>query len=60
MRYLLLCVLLFASPAMADEPVRVRVLSYNIHHAEGTDGKLDLERVAGIIKSVRPDLDALQ
>lgn len=36
------------------------VLTYNIHHAEGTDGKLDLERIAGIIRSQNPDLVALQ
>ena len=42
------------------EPVRLRLLSYNIHHAEGTDGKLDLERIARVIRSVQPDLVALQ
>ena len=42
------------------EPVTLRVLSYNIHHAEGMDGKLDLERIASVIKSVKPDLVALQ
>ena len=36
------------------------VLTYNIHHGEGTDGKLDLERIARIIRSVDPDLVALQ
>jgi endonuclease/exonuclease/phosphatase family metal-dependent hydrolase len=36
------------------------VLSYNIHHGEGIDGKLDLARIAEIIKSARPDLVALQ
>jgi len=39
---------------------QIRVLSYNIHHGEGTDGKLDLARVAGVINSVRADLVALQ
>jgi endonuclease/exonuclease/phosphatase family metal-dependent hydrolase len=46
--------------AKSDEPVRVRVLTYNIHHAEGTDGKLDLARISKIISSVQPDLVALQ
>jgi endonuclease/exonuclease/phosphatase family metal-dependent hydrolase len=36
------------------------VLTYNIHHGEGTDGKLDLERIARIIRSANPDLVALQ
>lgn len=43
-----------------DEPIRLRVMSYNIHHGEGTDKKLDLERIARVIKSVEPDLVALQ
>lgn len=38
----------------------VTVMSYNIHHGEGTDGKLDLERIAKIIRSHNPDLVALQ
>jgi endonuclease/exonuclease/phosphatase family metal-dependent hydrolase len=36
------------------------LLSYNIHHGEGVDGKLDLERIAGVIRAVEPDLVALQ
>lgn len=44
----------------AADPVRLRVLSYNIHHAEGVDGKLDLERIARVIQSVKPDVVALQ
>lgn len=42
------------------KPVRLRVLSYNIHHGEGTDRKLDLPRIAEVIKSVSPDVVALQ
>ena len=38
----------------------LRVLSYNIHHGEGMDGKLDLERIAEVINAVEPDLVALQ
>lgn len=37
-----------------------RVLSYNIHHAEGIDGKLDVARIARVIKDCQPDLVALQ
>jgi endonuclease/exonuclease/phosphatase family metal-dependent hydrolase len=44
----------------AAEPLRVRVLCYNIHHAEGTDGTLDLARIARVIKAAAPDLVALQ
>jgi len=38
----------------------LRVLSYNIHHGEGTDGKLDLDRIASVIRSANPDLVAVQ
>lgn len=38
----------------------LRVLSYNIHHGEGVDGKLDLQRIASVIQSVHPDIVALQ
>lgn len=43
-----------------DAPVRVRVLSYNIHHAAGTDGRIDLPRMAQIIRQSEADLVALQ
>jgi endonuclease/exonuclease/phosphatase family metal-dependent hydrolase len=36
------------------------VLSYNIHHGEGVDGKIDLERIAAVIRSAKPDVAALQ
>jgi len=45
---------------LATEPVQLRVLSYNIHHGEGIDRELDLERIARVILSVQPDLVALQ
>lgn len=38
---------------------RVVVLSYNIHHGVGCDGILDLERIAGVIESVSPDVVGL-
>jgi endonuclease/exonuclease/phosphatase family metal-dependent hydrolase len=41
-------------------PWRLRVLTYNIHHGEGVDGRFDLERIAGVISKRRPDLVALQ
>ncbi len=41
-------------------PIRLRVLCYNIHHAQGVDGKLDVSRIARVILSVKPDLVALQ
>ena len=46
--------------ADAESPQRLRVLTYNIHHAEGVDRKLDLQRIADTIKQVAPDIVALQ
>lgn len=61
-RLVILSVLTLAIPTAMDaaEPIRLRVLSYNIHHGEGVDRKLDLERIARMILSVEPDLVALQ
>src|SRR4029077_899069 len=41
-------------------PLTLRVLTYNIHHGEGTDGRFDLSRLADVVTSVHPDLVALQ
>ena len=38
----------------------IRVLSYNIHHGEGLDKKLDLDRIAQVVKSCNPDVVCLQ
>lgn len=40
--------------------LRLRVLTYNIHHGEGSDGKVDLARIARVISEQKPDLVALQ
>jgi endonuclease/exonuclease/phosphatase family metal-dependent hydrolase len=40
-------------------PRRLRVLSYNIHHGEGTDKKFDLPRLAKLIVATEADLVAL-
>lgn len=58
--FLVSLVFLSSTETWADQPGRVRVLSYNIHHAEGVDGKLDLERIAKVIRDAKPDLVALQ
>jgi endonuclease/exonuclease/phosphatase family metal-dependent hydrolase len=54
-----ICLTSFATTLPAAPP-EVRVLTYNIHHGEGTDGKLDLERIAKVITAARPDIVALQ
>lgn len=39
---------------------RLRVLTYNLHHGEGGDGRVDLGRIAGVVRAANPDLVALQ
>ena len=52
--------ILAAQPATPSPPTTITAMTYNIHHGEGTDGKLDLERIAGVIRAAHPDLVALQ
>lgn len=47
-------------PSGADEPVRLRVLSYNIRYGMGLDDRFDLQRIADVINAVEPDLVSLQ
>jgi endonuclease/exonuclease/phosphatase family metal-dependent hydrolase len=37
-----------------------RILTYNVHSCRGTDGRLDVGRVAAVIAEARPDIVALQ
>ncbi|HBE65493.1 MAG TPA: endonuclease [Rhodopirellula baltica] len=52
--------LVLAQEQETNSTIRLRVLSYNIHHGRGTDGKIDLDRLANVIRSVDPDLVAVQ
>ena len=38
----------------------LRVLSYNIHHGRGTDGVVDLPRIARVIRGCEADVAVLQ
>jgi endonuclease/exonuclease/phosphatase family metal-dependent hydrolase len=38
----------------------ITVITYNIHHGAGVDQKLDLERIAKVIKRENPDIVAFQ
>jgi endonuclease/exonuclease/phosphatase family metal-dependent hydrolase len=62
LRFAFLClfVSVLSARAQAQLPSEIRVLTYNIHHGEGTDHKFDLPRIAKVIKSVSPDIVALQ
>jgi endonuclease/exonuclease/phosphatase family metal-dependent hydrolase len=54
-----LAIVLAGRAATAEKPT-LRVMSYNIHHGEGTDGRFDLPRLARVIGEARADLVALQ
>lgn len=41
-------------------PASFRVMTYNIHHAAGTDEKLDVARIAAIVTKNHADLVAIQ
>lgn len=52
--------LMVTSGFAQSAPVTLRVMSYNIHHGEGIDQKLDLERIAKLITDAKADVVALQ
>ncbi len=37
-----------------------RLMSYNIHHGEGMDGKIDIERIGKLIIDINPEVVGLQ
>ncbi len=41
-------------------PVAIRVMTYNIHHGRGLDERVDLDRIAKLIRDQNVDLVALQ
>ena len=50
-----------ADPGTPNAPNRpVRVMSFNIHHGVGTDGRLDLERIARVIEDQSIEVAGLQ
>lgn len=58
-RFALAC-LAFSIASLASAAETLRVMSYNIHHGEGIDGKLDLERIAKLIIDAKADIVGLQ
>ena len=62
--YLVVVLILSASFLNAqqsnDSKRIIRILSYNIFHGETLNHDFDLERIAGVIRSVSPDIVALQ
>jgi endonuclease/exonuclease/phosphatase family metal-dependent hydrolase len=56
----LLCAAECQSAGQQAAPRTFRVMTYNIHHGEGLDGKVDLLRIADLIKREQADIVALQ
>ena len=56
------CILTAAAAVGVSSPARrtVRVMSWNIHHGEGADGRLDLDRTAEVIAASGARLVGLQ
>jgi endonuclease/exonuclease/phosphatase family metal-dependent hydrolase len=50
----------FALGAVRAAEPTLRVMTYNIHHGEGLDKRLDLERIAALIKQSGAEIVALQ
>jgi len=60
-RVIILLFLAFSCALHAAEvPPSVKVLSWNLHHGAGLDGKIDLNRIAGFIKKQEADMIVLQ
>ncbi|KAA3631613.1 MAG: hypothetical protein DWQ02_16200 [Bacteroidetes bacterium] len=59
-----ICFLLISFLTLTAQPVDstriIRVLTYNIYHGETMKGDFDLDLIAKVIKSVDPDIVALQ
>lgn len=52
--------LLFGCKPAKVTPIIFRVMTFNIHHGEGVDGKVDLDRIANVILDANADAVALQ
>ena len=52
--------LLFGCKPPKVSPIIFRVMTFNIHHGEGLDGKVDLDRIAKVILEANADAVALQ
>ena len=61
---LICCLSISCSAQTLDETAgierKVVAMTYNIHHGAGSDGVVDLSRIANVILSVQPDLVAIQ
>jgi len=63
MHYILITIIFLGSLQRnyaQEEPVQLKVLSYNIHYGVGMDSKKDLKRIADVINRLNPDIVGLQ
>lgn len=58
--FIAVCGCRIAPASLENQPQTFRVMTYNIHHGAGLDGKVDLSRIAQTILAERPDIVALQ
>lgn len=58
--FMFFVILLSVVSALHAPAAELRVMTYNIHHAEGMDGKVDAGRIAQVLSSAKADLVALQ
>lgn len=49
-----------AASAPSSGPVTFRVMTFNIHHGEGTDGRIDVGRIVKLIEAQHADIVAIQ
>lgn len=57
---LLAFILILLNASFAQGIQKLRVMTYNIHHGQGVDGKIDIERIGGLILENKAGLVALQ
>ena len=60
MAFVLLPIHSFAANNENEKKIDVKVMSYNIHHAVGKDGVLDLERIAKVVEDADAEIIGLQ
>lgn len=59
--FLVACAFLSGRPSLqAAETAKIRLVAYNIKHGRGMDNKVDLRRIASVLRTLKPDLVALQ
>lgn len=57
---LMFCLVSSACTGAPQQRPSLRVMTWNIHHARGLDGEVDIDRIAAEIRAAAPDLVALQ